>query len=110
MVDLLFRWGPGKKDGPLEPADLVNWQALTGVELTAWQAETLYRMSEAYVVEIGQAVKHDAPCPWPEGEAMWRWVQRHRAERKLDREDIIADQLEKRRKLRKEKPRNGDRQ
>lgn len=98
LVDLLFRIGPGKKDGPLEPEDLVHWQALLGMTLQPWEAEALYRMSQGYLAEIHSAVKHDAPPPWKDAVLMWRWVQNWKAERRMDKLEETEDRKAKRKK------------
>lgn len=110
LVDMLFRIGPGKKDGPLESGDLLNWQTLLGLEWTPWEAETLFKMSQAYVAEAHGATKHDALPPWKEAVPMWRWVQNQKAEKALDRFERKQDRLDKHREKLKKKESNGNRQ
>lgn len=104
LLDLLFRWGPGKKDGPLEAPDIESWSRQWGIELEPWEVETLSQMSQAYMAELHGASKPDAPPPWPDAAPMWRWVKNYKAERALDKFEERQARTEKR------KARNGDRQ
>jgi hypothetical protein len=104
LVDLLFRWGPGKSGGPLDAPDIKAWCDLEGMELHPWETLIVHRLSQAYVAEMQQAMKHDAPPPWPDAVPMWRWVRNQKAERALDKYE------ERQARQQKRKARNGDRQ
>lgn len=110
MVSWLFRIGPGKKDGPLEAGDLRDWEHLLGIEWTPWQAETLYRMSQAYVSEMHAAQKHDAVPPWKPAVPMWQWVRNQKAERALDRFEEAEERRARFLERKQQRERNGDRQ
>lgn len=68
LATYLFEIGPTLPDGvgeaPISHTELMAWQGNTGVELQAWEARTLHRVSREYLSEKQAAVKHDAPPPW----------------------------------------------
>ena len=84
MIEYLFKIGPVKGETALDGQELVAWERLLGIEWTPWQAELLVRLSRAYLGEMHRATKRDAKPPWEAFAAPWRWVQRHREERRLD--------------------------
>ena len=44
--------------------EISAWQALSGVKMTAWLAETLKKMSAAYVSGLHEFSKEFAECPY----------------------------------------------
>ena len=68
MVAYLFEVGPtvaaGMGAGPITHGDIADWQSNTGIELDAWQARTLRRLSLDYLAESHKASKPDCPPPW----------------------------------------------
>lgn len=64
LIGYLYEIGPALDGGPLTHQELGCWQANTGIELTAWQARTLRRLSQEYVAESHKAEKRDAQPPW----------------------------------------------
>lgn len=90
LVDLLFRIGPIKRESPIEMVDIGAWMG-AGLELSLWEAETLIRMSQAYMGESHLATKPNAEPPWEDAIPMWRWVRNYKAERALDKYEREAD-------------------
>lgn len=68
LVAWLWEVGPtvaaGMGEGPITFAELHAWQALIGIELSAWEARTLRAMSRAYASESHRAKKPDCLQPW----------------------------------------------
>lgn len=87
LLDYLWEFGPTKKDGPLEPNDLIGWEHLLGVEWEPFESRLLIQLSKTYLSESHSASKREAPCPWPEFEPAWRWARNQKAEKSLDREE-----------------------
>lgn len=70
MIGYLFELGPtiaaGMSDGPIPHSEIEAWQRNTGIELDAWEARTLRRLSFDYLVESHKATAIDCPAPWTE--------------------------------------------
>jgi hypothetical protein len=70
LVGLLWNWGPtmctSMGDSPLTHQELSYCQANTGIELSAWEAETLIRLSREYLGESHRATKRDCKPPFAE--------------------------------------------
>lgn len=49
---------------PLTHVEIAKWQSNTGIELNAWEARTLHRLSADYFAESHKAKKIDCPAPW----------------------------------------------
>lgn len=68
MVEWLFELGPtvaaGMGAGPITHGDIADFQSNTGIDLDAWQARTLRRLSLDYLAESHKATKPDCPPPW----------------------------------------------
>lgn len=64
----LFEIGPvlhgGMGDYPLTHSELRAWMDNTGVELTAWEARTIRRLSMEYLSEQQRATTLGAAAPW----------------------------------------------
>lgn len=60
----LFEIGPTLGKTPLTHAEIESWQRNTGIELDAWQARTLRRLSCDYLDESYSARQADCPAPW----------------------------------------------
>lgn len=73
LVDLLWKWGPtmgtSMGESPLTHQELSCCQLNTGVELSAWEAETLIRLSREYLGESHRATKRDCKPPYSESTA-----------------------------------------
>lgn len=68
LVGYFFEMGPtmaaGMVDAPLSHSEIDAWQRNTGIELDAWEARTIRRMSRDYVNEAHRASERDCPSPW----------------------------------------------
>lgn len=68
LLGYLFEIGPAMS-GPAGPCEISHeeiccWQDLTGIDLQAWEARTLRRLSREYVDEMNRATSRDAAAPW----------------------------------------------
>lgn len=70
LIEYLFEIGPvlsgGMGEAPLNHAEIDAWQRNTGINLTAWEARTLRRLSASYLAEMQASAQADRPSPWPE--------------------------------------------
>lgn len=70
LVNYLFEVGPvgygAMGPVPLSHLELAAWQANTGIELEAWEARALRRLSIEYVSASNAAQPFDAPPPYVE--------------------------------------------
>ena len=68
IVGYLFDMGPvsagGMSGAPLSYLEIQAWQHCSGIELDAWEARTLRRLSAEYLSESTRATKRDCPPPW----------------------------------------------
>lgn len=68
IASYLFEIGPvlhgGMGETPLTHTEIEAWQRNTGIELEAWEAKVLHRLSLEYLSESQKATKPDAPAPW----------------------------------------------
>ncbi len=53
-------------EGPIGWADMAAWQSLTGIELDAWEARTIRRLSQAFVAQRHESEKPGCPSPCEE--------------------------------------------
>lgn len=79
LAAYLFEIGPtlssGMGDGPITHSEIAAWMGNTGIELDAWQARTLRRLSLDYLGESQAATQRGRPAPWqPEDFAVDKWV------------------------------------
>ena len=68
VLGYLFEIGP-VMTGAMGPAPITHteidaWQANTGVDLAAWEARVMRRLSIEYIGEMQRAEKPDCPPPW----------------------------------------------
>lgn len=63
LTQWLFEIGPGG-DEPVGYQDFAAWQALSGVELTPWEAKTLRRMAQDYLSMAMKASEPDCAPPY----------------------------------------------
>lgn len=72
LIPYLFEIGPtvaaGMSEGAIGHCEVQAWQANTGIELNAWEARSLRRLSLVYLGESFKAKKPDCPAPWPEAD------------------------------------------
>ncbi len=70
LIGYLWEIGPsvaaGMGSGPISHTEIESWQRNTGIELNAWEARTLRRLSMDYVSESQKATAIDAEAPWQE--------------------------------------------
>jgi len=73
LLEYLWEIGPavstGIGAGPVSHEELLAWQSNTGIELSAWEARTLRRLSCDYLSESHAAEKRDAKAPWRPADA-----------------------------------------
>lgn len=56
----------GMSGAPLGHSEIAAWQSNTGIELTAWEARTLRRLSCEYLSTSQDASEPDFPAPYVE--------------------------------------------
>jgi hypothetical protein len=64
LLKHLFDVGPSSGGEVLTYTEIANWIALTGNVLTAWEAETLRKLSVAYLNERDLAKDPERPAPY----------------------------------------------
>lgn len=68
VVAYLFDIGPvlhgGMGETPLTCGEIAAWEGLTGIELTAWEAQVVRRLSLEYLSEQQRAESPTALPPW----------------------------------------------
>lgn len=64
LLVYLFEIGPSLGDAPLTHSELQAWMDNTGIELTAWEARVVKRLSCEYLSEQQRATAPETPCPW----------------------------------------------
>lgn len=78
----LFELGITEGDKPLSHAELKAWMDNTGVELQAYEARFLKRLSETYLAESQKATEQNAQTAWedapPQMSAAYLAAQRTR--------------------------------
>lgn len=75
LVDLLWEFGPVKKEWPLEDVNILAIQQVLGVQFQPWESRLLLRLSREYYGEMNAATKRDAPPPWPDAAPQWQQVR-----------------------------------
>jgi hypothetical protein len=67
MLNYLWDCGPfmsgGMGEQPLSHSEIWCWQDNSGIELNAWQARTLRRLSAEYLAQCQASSKPDCPSP-----------------------------------------------
>lgn len=68
IVGYLFETGPtvaaGMGESVLSHSEIRAWQSNTGVNLQAWEARYMRKLSAEYLCESHAAKKRDCPAPW----------------------------------------------
>jgi hypothetical protein len=64
LIDYLFRVGPSIAGEVLTFQEIQAWSEASGVVLDGWEAETLRRMSGAYLAEYQAASDLARPAPY----------------------------------------------
>lgn len=75
LLDIFFKVGPIRGDGPLYEEHLEAWERRRGIELRPWQADLLMEMSQAYLAASHDARDYNALPPWPPAVKMWKYVR-----------------------------------
>mgnify|MGYP006895663923 CR=1 FL=1 len=75
LLDILFKVGPVRGEGPLYEEHLEAWERRRGIELHPWQADVLLEASQAYLSEMHAARDYNALPPWPPAVKMWKYVR-----------------------------------
>lgn len=69
LVDYLWEIGPtmsmGMGAAPLTQSEIAAWQANTGIDLSAWEARTIRRLSSEFLYELQAATDRLRRPPWP---------------------------------------------
>jgi len=64
LIGYLLEIGPTMGDGPLTHGELLAWMQNTGIELQAWEARYLRRLSIDYMVQSQKSDRRDCPAPY----------------------------------------------
>lgn len=80
LLDHLFELGITLGDGAITHQELRAWMDNTGIELSAWEAQSIKRLSEAYLSGSYESRKQDAETPWEDApfymSSRWRKAMR----------------------------------
>lgn len=72
LIPYFFEIGPtvaaGMGEGAIGHLEVQAWQGNTGIDLNAWEARSLRRLSLVYLSESYKAKKPDCPAPWQEAD------------------------------------------
>ena len=73
LLDYLCELGPVKGGGMgavvISWPDITAWQQATGIELSAWEARGLRRLSQEYLNASHEAKAYDCPAPYSQEES-----------------------------------------
>lgn len=75
LIEVLFKVGPVRGDGPLYEEHLEAWERRRGIELEPWEADLVLDLSRAYLTEMHDARDWAALPPWPPARNMWKYVR-----------------------------------
>lgn len=75
LLDVLFKVGPVRGDGPLYEEHLEPWERRRGIKLEPWQADLLLDLSRAYLTAMHDAREPNALPEWPPAVKMWKYVR-----------------------------------
>lgn len=75
LLEILFKVGPIRGEGPVYEEHLQAWERRRGIELAPWQADLVLDLSQAYLVESHNARDYNALPPWPPARNMWKYVR-----------------------------------
>jgi hypothetical protein len=64
LIEIGLTEAAGMGLAPLSWTTLANWSALTGVELSSWEARLLRHLSMEYLAESRRAEEETCPPPW----------------------------------------------
>lgn len=70
IIDWLMEIGPvtagGMGSTPLAWSDIAAWQDLTGINMTAWEARTIRRLSRDFHDQLHRSKEPTCPAPYTE--------------------------------------------
>jgi hypothetical protein len=69
ITDWLMEIGPIMGDRPISEQELAAWQSNSGIELDAWEARTIRRLSKAFLSQHHEAEEPECPEPFVSDEA-----------------------------------------
>jgi hypothetical protein len=64
VLDYLFEIGLTDGEKPLSHSEIASWQSNTGIELEAYEARFLKRLSEIYLAASHEMKEENAINPW----------------------------------------------
>jgi hypothetical protein len=67
LLGHFWQVGPTVGDGAITSAELRDYQANMGIQLSPWECNTLRRLSIEYMNESQRATKRDCKAPWQDG-------------------------------------------
>lgn len=67
LTDIGITEATGMGPAPLSWREIGEWQRLTGVEMTPWEARLMRQLSLAYIAEGRRAESETCPPPWNMG-------------------------------------------
>ncbi len=80
ILEYLFELGITIGEHALTHGEIRAWMDNTGIDLSSWEAQTLKKLSEAYLSMSYESRKPDAETPWTEAPyymtAKWRKAMR----------------------------------
>jgi hypothetical protein len=66
VLEYLFELGVTMGENAVNHTELRSWMDNTGIELSAWEARIIKKLSEAYLSMSHDAKKSDSETPWKE--------------------------------------------
>lgn len=80
ILDYLLELGMTIGEHALTHSEIRAWMQNTGIDLSSWEAQTLKKLSEAYLSMTFEAKKNDSETPWEDApyymSAKWRKAMR----------------------------------
>jgi len=64
LAGFLFEIGPTMGGHTITHSEIESWQQNTGVQLNAWESETIRRLSGAYIKQSEDSTEHDCDAPY----------------------------------------------
>lgn len=76
ILDYLFELGITLGEHAITHSELRAWMDNTGIDLSAWESQTIKKLSEAYLSGSYESKKADSETPWEDApyymSAKWR--------------------------------------
>ena len=64
LAEYMFELAGG--DAPISHLEIASWQRNTGINLNAWEARMLRKISGDYLHQVRESADPACPCPWPD--------------------------------------------